>query len=78
MFETTSTTADADVPRLGLSRVNTARAFDISTRTLDSLIADRTSGIPFARIGAKLVFPVRELTEWLAERAAESRRAKSQ
>ena len=57
------------VPRVGLSRAGAAEATGLSERTIDSLIADRTSGFPFAKIGSRVVIPVRELVEWLADRA---------
>ncbi len=61
--------ACAIVPRIGLTREEAAEAMGISSRTIDTLIADRTSGFPVARIGARVVIPVRELAEWLAQQA---------
>ncbi len=66
-------TAGSGVPRLGLTREEAAAAIGVSPRTVDALIADRTSGFPVARIGSKPIVPVRELVEWLAERARRAR-----
>jgi excisionase family DNA binding protein len=57
------------VPRVGLTREEAATAMGVSARTVDTLIADRTSGFPVARIGARVVIPVQELTEWLSQQA---------
>lgn len=57
------------VPRIGLTREEAATAMGVSARTVDTLIADRTSGFPVARIGARVVIPVHELTEWLSRQA---------
>ena len=67
---TTSTpTADAPtVPRLGLTREEAAEAIGVSPRTIDALIADRTSGFPVVRIGARVIIPVQGLNDWLALR----------
>ena len=59
---------DRDVPRIGLSREEAAIALSVSPRAIDTLIADRTSGFPVARVGTRVVVPIRELTEWLADR----------
>ena len=59
----------AQVPRLALRPREAAAAIGISERALWSLTADRTSGIPHARIGTCVVYPVRELTDWLRDRA---------
>lgn len=58
---------DSSVPRIGLNRVEAAEAIGISLRTVDLLMADRTSGFPFAKIGSRVVIPMRELVEWLAQ-----------
>jgi excisionase family DNA binding protein len=55
-----------NVPRIGLTREEAAKAMGVSVRTIDALIADRTSGFPVARIGTRVVIPFRELTEWVA------------
>ena len=61
-----------DVPILGLSRDQAAASTSLSVRTVDALIADRTSGFPVARINGRVVIPVRELADWLRDRAAEA------
>lgn len=59
----------ASLPRIALTREEAADAIGVSSRMIDTLIADRTSGFPVARIGARVVIPVRELAEWLAQQA---------
>jgi hypothetical protein len=62
-------------PVLALRPAATAKVLDISPRKLWSLTADRTSGIPHIRLGAKcIIYPVRELQEWLAARAEQGPR----
>ena len=58
------------VPRLALRPAEAAKALGVSGRTLSALIADRGSGIPLVRVGRAVLLPVRELQDWLAERAA--------
>lgn len=55
-----------DAPKLAYRRLEAARAIGVSPRKLDQIKADRTSGIPFVKIGTRVVFPVAELREWLA------------
>lgn len=50
----------SNVPRIGLTRGEAAEAMGVSSRTIDTLIAERTSGFSVARIGARVVIPVRE------------------
>jgi excisionase family DNA binding protein len=57
------------IPRIGLTRDEAAEAIGISARTIDTLIADRTSGFPVARIGARVVIPLREFADWLSQQA---------
>ena len=59
-----------DTPRLALRPREAARALGIGQRKLWETTADRTSGIPHVRFGKAIVYPVRELQDWLAERAA--------
>lgn len=54
-------------PRLALTRIEAARAIGVSPRSIDALIADRTSGFPVVRVGARIVIPVRGLDSWLAD-----------
>jgi excisionase family DNA binding protein len=61
------------VPRLSLSRAETARALGVSVRVIDQLLADKTSGFPFARIGKRIVIPTRELEDWLRDRLENGR-----
>lgn len=60
--------------RLALTRTEAARAIGVSARSIDALIADRTSGFPIVRIGARVVVPVHDLERWLSERAAKEGR----
>lgn len=53
--------------RLGYSRVEAAEILSVSVRTVDNLIADKSSGFPIRRIGRKVVIPRRELELWLDE-----------
>jgi len=63
------------VPALALSPKEAARALGIGERLLWSITADRDSGIPHLRLGRRLIYPTRELQDWLAERAtAEGKR----
>lgn len=55
--------------RLVLTRTEAARSIGVSARTIDTLIADRTSRFPVAGIGSRVVIPVGALEIWLAERA---------
>lgn len=58
------------VPTLALRPKGAARALGIGERKLWEITADRTSGIPHIRFGKAILYPVRELQDWLAERAA--------
>lgn len=58
------------IPKLALRPREAAAALGISPRTLWSITADQTSGIPHARLGRVVVYPVAELCAWLAARAA--------
>lgn len=53
--------------RLGYSRVEAAEILSVSVRTIDNLIADKTTRFPVRRIGRKVVIPRRELELWLDE-----------
>lgn len=67
-------TGPGDGPRLALAPKDAAKAIGIGQRKLWELTADRTSGIPHIRLGRRIVYPVRELTEWLAQRIERARR----
>ena len=64
----------AAVPCLGLRPKDAAAALGIGERKLWELTADRTSGIPHLHLGKVVVYPVRELQDWLAQRATEPKR----
>ena len=55
------------VPRLAIRR--TEAAAGLSPRSIDVLLAGRTSGFPYLKCGSRVVIPVRELVEWLAQQA---------
>jgi hypothetical protein len=63
---------DASGPpiRLALRPKEAAVAIGISERKLWEITADRTSGIPHTRFGKVILYPVRELADWLTERAS--------
>ncbi len=54
------------IPVLALRPKDAARALGIGERKLWEITADRTSGIPHVRVGRAVLYPVRELEEWLA------------
>lgn len=58
-----------DIPRLALRSKEAARAIGIGERKLWEITADKTSGIPHARLGTAIMYPIDELRRWLAERA---------
>lgn len=58
------------IPSLALRPKDAARALGIGERKLWEITADTTSGIPHVRFGRAVRYPVRELQDWLAERAA--------
>ena len=57
------------IPVLALRPKDAARALGIGQRKLWEITADRTSGIPHVRCGRSILYPVRELKDWLADRA---------
>ena len=59
---------------LALRPKDAAKALGIGERKLWELTADRTSGIPHVRFGKAILYPVRELQDWLAQRAAKEGR----
>ena len=63
-----------DMPRLALRPKDAARALGIGERKLWELTADRTSGIPVVRFGKAILYPVRELADWLAQQVEGGRR----
>ncbi len=58
--------------RLALRPKEAALALGIGERKLWELTADQTSGIPHLHLGRAVVYPVTELTRWLAEQAGRS------
>ncbi len=56
----------ADVPPLALRSREAALSLGISERTLARLRA--TGDIPFVRVGAAILFPVYDLSAWLARK----------
>lgn len=63
------TAGAGDPPRLALRPREAATALGVSPRKLWELTADRTSGIPVIRWGKCVVYPVRELADWLTQQA---------
>ena len=65
-----NTDASGTTPsRLALRPKEAARAIGIGERKLWEITADQTSGIPHARLGKAVVYPIRELETWLAQRS---------
>lgn len=65
----TKLTPDDDAAlRLALRPREAAKALGVSERVLWSWTADRTSGIPFVRKGRCVLYPVRDLRDWLTSR----------
>jgi hypothetical protein len=62
-------TDPGDPPRLALRPKEAALSLGLGTRKLWEITADQTSGIPHCRFGKCVVYPVRELVEWLGQRA---------
>ena len=61
--------------RLALRPAEVAKALGIDDRTLRRW--QRDEGLPFARVGGAVLFPVDELRAWLAERASGERRVEA-
>jgi hypothetical protein len=53
---------------LALGPRDAARALGVSERTLWTYT--RLHGVPHVRLGRRILYPVRELADWLASRAA--------
>ncbi len=60
---------DETIQPLALRPKQAAAAMGISERLLWSITADTTSGIPHTKIGRCIVYPVRELRQWLSEKS---------
>ncbi|MCL4197711.1 MAG: helix-turn-helix domain-containing protein [Phycisphaerales bacterium] len=56
------------VPSIGLRPADACRALGVSRRTLCTWTCDRTLAIPHVRIGKCILYPERELRDWLAAR----------
>ncbi len=65
---------DSAVPQLALRPKDAAKALSIGERKLWELTADRTSGIPYVRFGKAILYPVRELRDWLGRQAEGAKR----
>ncbi len=61
--------------RIALRSAECARALGVDERTLRRWQKDE--GLPFARVGHTVLFPVAELRAWLAERASGERRVEA-
>ena len=61
--------------RLALRPAECAQALGVDARTLRRW--QREEGLPFARVGGAVLFPVAELRAWLAERASGERRVEA-
>ncbi|MDY7107854.1 MAG: helix-turn-helix domain-containing protein [Planctomycetota bacterium] len=61
--------AEPGPPCLALRPKDAAKAIGISERKLWALTNDRSSGIPHVKLGAAIVYPVRELMDWLRQQA---------
>ncbi len=53
---------------IGLRPAAACRALGVSRRTLCAWTSDRTLGLPHCRIGKVILYPERELRDWLAAR----------
>jgi excisionase family DNA binding protein len=65
----------ASIPRVALRMPEAAEALGVSERTVESLVADRTSRFPVVRVGCgeggegrAVLVPVDGLRQWLADR----------
>lgn len=65
-MSTTST-----VPAIALDREGAALATSLSVTEIDRLV--KANEVPHFRQGRRVIFPVRELTKWLSDRAAAQR-----
>ena len=61
------------IPTLGLRPKQAAQAIGIGVRKLWELTADQTSGIPYVKLGRVVIYPTRELADWLAEQVKGAR-----
>lgn len=64
---TTAPTADTTPPRLALRPREAARALGIGERLLWSMT--NRGDVPHVRIGRTILYPIKQLEEWLAEQA---------
>jgi hypothetical protein len=62
-------------PWLALRPKHAAKALDIGERKLWEITADRSSGIPHVRFGKAVLYPVRELRDWLTKLASSGKGA---
>ena len=59
---------DTPLQPLGVGAVEAAKLIGVSPRTLWTILK-AGDGPPFAKLGRRTVFPVRELQDWLGRRA---------
>lgn len=57
-----------DTKPIGLRPAAACKALGVSRRTLCAWTADRTLALPHCRIGKVILYPERELRDWLASR----------
>ena len=62
---TTPAKPDVQLTPIGLSPRDAAAALSISRRMLSTLMANRDSGLPFVRLGGRIIFPRDRLQAWL-------------
>ncbi|MCK4873578.1 MAG: helix-turn-helix domain-containing protein [Phycisphaerales bacterium] len=72
--QTTDTPATEPVPRLALRPIEAAAALGLSPRKLWEITADARSGIPVVRFGKAILYPTRELADWLCEQCKQGAR----
>jgi excisionase family DNA binding protein len=59
----------APIPRLLLTRDEAAKSMGVSTRTVDSLVANRDeNGFPVCRVASRTLIPINALKEWIKQR----------
>ena len=66
---------NAEIAPLALRPPEAAKALGIGVRKLWEITADRTSGIPHVRLGKAVVYPIRELADWLTSKVPKHRTA---
>ena len=59
-----------ELPCLALRPKEAAKALRIGQRKLWEITNDKASGIPHIRFGKAILYPVRELSDWLGQQAS--------